>query len=170
MTKKAGQGKCIKALTMLGVGISQTDFLLFWSTVKAREHPNGFKEITMSMLPKAIGGSVMSQLANSDINSLPQLNLNEIDTWWKDSSLFHQVLPFLTKQSQLTQFRFVQNSLTSEQTGQLLACLAQMPANDKLKELCLMGTCNFDSDESIEQLAQVIDKCQSLKRIDLNFQ
>ena len=45
-----------------------------------------------------------------------------------------------------------------------------MPANTKLVYLNLFDSCNFDSDESIELLVQVIDKCQSLKEIDLSFQ
>ena len=45
-----------------------------------------------------------------------------------------------------------------------------MPANTKIERLMLDGTCNLDSDESIDELARVIDKCQSLTVIDLNDQ
>ena len=39
-----------------------------------------------------------------------------------------------------------------------------------LRKLFLDITCNFDSAESVEQLAQVIDKCHSLTEIEFNKQ
>ena len=61
-----------------------------------------------------MGVSVMSALAKSNIHSLTWLDLSENKSWWKNSTVFNQLLPFLSQQTQLKKFWFSINYLTSE--------------------------------------------------------
>ena len=134
-------------------------------------------------MPKEMGIIVMTALADSAIDSLWFLSLQNNASWWKESNVYEQFLPFLSRQKQLRRLYFIDNSLTSEQTGQLFACLAQKKVESEFEEyqlrrkrcyddfqLRLDGSCNFSSDESIEQIVLLIDKQTIVKKINLENQ
>ena len=64
-----------------------------------------------------MGVSVMSDLTISNTHSINHLNLGWNDSWWKNNTLFKQLITCLSQQTQLEYFNFDESYLTSEQTG-----------------------------------------------------
>ena len=98
---------------------------------------------------------IMHILVKSSISSLTYLNLSNNANQWINVEVFSQLLHFLKRQKHLGGFVFDLNGLTTDQTAALLAIIAE--SNTQLKELYLGHSCNFDSDESVQALAQCID-------------
>ncbi len=65
-------------------------------------------------MPPEMGYPVMSALTDSTTHSLYYLLLNSNASWWKDNTLFNHLITFLSQLTQLKEFAFNENYLTSE--------------------------------------------------------
>ena len=69
-----------------------------------KENHDGLKELVIRDMPDVMGALVMSALTDSNIHSLTYLILSNNASWWKDNTLFNQLLPFLSQQKHLKKF------------------------------------------------------------------
>ena len=128
-----------------------------WDVFMSRLSDTGLKELTLPQFTGDVtGGDAMTELFDSSINSLTILQLAQNANWWKSGDLIQQLLVFLGRQTHLKEFAFNENDLTTSQTTQLLLCITESN-KQKLEGLGLCGSCNFDSDESVQVLVQYID-------------
>ena len=94
-------------------------FKQMWARLVPRQNDenfDGLQSLCIKEIAKALGGPIMSTLANSYASTC-KLNLLELSNnadWWKDSEVFDRLLTFLSQQSQLKHIYFFGNSLTSE--------------------------------------------------------
>ncbi len=56
----------------------------------------------------------MPALTSNTIHSLDGLSLDGNRSWWEDNTLFNHLITFLSQQTQLKEFYFSDNYLTSE--------------------------------------------------------
>ena len=113
----------------------------------------GLLELTLDAMTGGVTGEdVMPKLFNSPTDSLTWLNLEHNPSWWKTDETFPQLLVFLGKQTNLIELWFAGNDLTTSQTTELLQCVTS--SNKQLAWLGVSESCNFDSDESVQALAQ----------------
>ncbi len=61
-----------------------------------------------------MGSTMMSALTSNTIHSLDRLGLCGNHSWWEDNTLFNHLITSLSQQTQLKEFYFEGNYLTSE--------------------------------------------------------
>ena len=126
LADKVGEGKCIVRIYMQRMECDSYSFPYLWTALSNNIIDTGLKVLTLTEMRGGVkGGDVMAMLDSSSIDSLTSLNLSENPNWWTTSDdSFSQLLTFVGRQTHLKEFFFDANALTTNQTTQLLQCIA----------------------------------------------
>ena len=89
------------------------------------------------------------------------------DTWEERSGNVDLLVELISKQSDLKQLNLSYNYFTSIATQAVLTTLAN---SSRLETFNLEGSANFDSDEPVEKLAEILQSARYLKEINISGQ
>ena len=100
------------------------------------------------------------------------------ESWFMDPGMGEErtgninlLAEIISKQADLQKINLSRNAFSSNATSTIMAKIAENPnTNLKLTNLNLYQSANFDAEESVEKLADILMSASSLKECDINCQ
>ncbi len=121
-----------------------------------------------------IGEYVLEALLSSKINSITDLNLSSNSSWFEHPDTEEErvvsvdlLAELITKQAGLQSLNLEWNFFYSNATYKILTRIANLAA---LNTLLLDKSLNFDANESVEKLADILQSAPHLKKCDIRQQ
>ena len=103
------------------VGCDSYAYGQMWEVFFPRISDTGLTSLILwEMRGDVAGSDVIPPLVGSPISSLTTLDLSKNPSWWEDEEVFAQLIVFLVRQTNMKDFWFRENNLTTNQTTQLL--------------------------------------------------
>ena len=120
-----GAGKCISKISLFGSFVCDSyAFNQMLAVLLSRISDTGLQNLDLCEMSGGVTcDDVLPKLISSSINSLASLGFAATD-WWEIGDSFEQLLVFLGRQTNLTEFAFNSGKLTASQTTKLLQCIA----------------------------------------------
>lgn len=103
-----------------------------------------------------IGELVFESLLNSNVESIIDLNLGSNSSWFDYPGNVDLLTEFISRQNCLKIISLSDNSFSSIATFTLLTKIAEIIKSIKLTTLDLASSANFEADDTVEKLANIL--------------
>ena len=104
-----------------------------------------------------IGEVILEALYTSNIDSIIDLNLGSNSSWFKHPSNAELLAEVIYKQSGIQHININCNDFSSDATQKILTRIADHPSTtSKVSILKLCNSANFEANETVERLADIL--------------
>ena len=119
-----------------------------------------------------VGQLYLETLLNSNIESITEIRLEGNSMWFEENENNVELLgEFISKQTCIQHLNLGQNKFSSNATLTILTRIADHPStSSSLKTLNLDLAANFDADETVEKLADILQSASCLSKCNIKNQ
>ena len=120
-----------------------------------------------------LGELILETILSSNIDSIIDLNFRENKSWFTNPSRSGNadlLVELISKQAGLQHIDLNANIFYSNTTLKILTMIADHPSTSiKLQTLNLYESANFEADETVDKLADILQSARSLKKCDISY-